>query len=162
MAQTVDVVVVGGGIIGSSIALFLAESGIKNIVLLEKRFLAAGSSGKSGAILRQHYSHPVTVGMARESLLFYASFKEQWGHDIGFRRPGMVLLTSHDQQDQLKQNVQLQKSLGVQTEVLDRRGLQEIEPRGEFPEDSIGAWEPEAAYVQPVRTVFAMTEAART
>lgn len=161
MAQTADVVVIGGGIIGSSIGLFLAESGVGEVVLLEKRFLAAGSSGKSGAILRQHYSHPVTIGMARESLFFYASFQEQWGSDIGFHRPGMVLLASSDQREHLERNVTLQTSLGVETQILDRGGLLEIEPRGDFPPDSIGAWEPEAAYVQPVRTVYGVVKAAR-
>ena len=94
MSQTADVVIIGGGIMGTSIALHLAERGINDVMLLEKRFLAAGSSGKSGAILRQHYSHDITIRMARESLQFYSSFRQRYDRDIGFNQPGMLFIAN--------------------------------------------------------------------
>src|SRR5207248_2422464 len=56
MANTADILIVGGGVIGSSIAFHLARRKAGRVLLLEKAYLAAGSSGKSGAIVRQHYS----------------------------------------------------------------------------------------------------------
>ena len=72
--MTVDVIVIGGGIMGLTTAWFLAEANAGRILVLERRFVGAGSSGKSGAILRQHYSHETTVRMARESLAFFRDF----------------------------------------------------------------------------------------
>lgn len=161
MSQTADVVIIGGGIMGTSIALHLAERGVSDVVLLEKRFLGAGSSGKSGAILRQHYSHDTTIRMARESLQFYASFRQRYERDIGFRQPGMLFIANESERESLERNVEVQRSHGVETEILDADGLREAESRGQFEDDALGAWEPEAAYVNPVRTVYALAEAAR-
>ena len=94
MKNTVDAVIIGGGIMGASIALHLARSGYGRITLLEKSFLGAGSTGKSGAILRQHYSHETTVRMARSSLQYYEGFADRTGRDIGFRRKGTHNITS--------------------------------------------------------------------
>ena len=77
MADTADAIIIGGGIMGLCCALALHDKRVGRIVLLEKRFFGAGSSGKSGAILRQHYSHETTVRMSRESLAFYRSFEER-------------------------------------------------------------------------------------
>ena len=61
MTATADVVIVGGGVIGVSVAWHLARRGVGRVLLLEKSFLGAGSSGKSGAIIRQHYSNRLTA-----------------------------------------------------------------------------------------------------
>ena len=159
--ETADVVIVGGGIMGASIALHLAEQQAGEVVLLEKRHLAAGSSGKSGAILRQHYSRETTIRMARTSLHFYAAFEERFGRDIGFVRPGMMFLANESARTSLERNVRLQQSVGVDTELVEADDLRELEPRGQFADDALGAWEPEAAYVNPVRTVYALAAAAR-
>ena len=86
MAATADAIIIGGGVMGLCTALRLSEQGVRRVVLLEKRRIGAGSSGKSGAILRQHYSHETTIRMSRESLQFYASFQDDHRHDIGFTR----------------------------------------------------------------------------
>ena len=63
MSTSADVIVVGGGINGASIAFNLAKAGLK-VTLIEKDFIAAGPTGRSSAIIRQHYSHEVTARMA--------------------------------------------------------------------------------------------------
>ena len=68
MADTTDILIVGGGVIGTSIAYHLAKRKAGKVLLLEKSFLAAGSSGKSGAIIRQHYSNALTIDMSRQSM----------------------------------------------------------------------------------------------
>ncbi len=161
MSTTADAVVIVGGIMGLFTALHLAEAGFDRIVLLEKRFVGAGSSGKSGAILRQHYSHRTTVLMARESLGFYSAFQERTGRDIGFRRTPMVLLCHEQDRPALEANVSLQKSVGVETEILDTGQLRELEPRGRFGDEVIGAFEPEAGYVDPGLTLAALATLCR-
>jgi len=146
---------------GVSTALHLVQDGIEDVVLLEKRHLGAGSSGKSGAILRQHYSREASIRMARESLQFYRTFSDAYGRDIGFEQPGMLFLANESARDALERNVEVQRSVGVDTQVVDAQEVRDIEPRGTFDDDVLGAWEPEAAYVNPVRTVYALADAAR-
>src|SRR5207237_2938329 len=90
MANTADILIVGGGVIGTSIALHLARRKAGRVLLLEKAYLAAGSSGKSGAIVRQHYSNALTVAMARQSLRVFEQFPDVVGGPAVFTRTGMV------------------------------------------------------------------------
>jgi len=156
-----DAIVIGGGIMGSWIALELAGRGLERVLLLEKSYPGAGSSGKSGAILRQHYSHDTTIRMARHSLDAYGTFHEAHGIDIGFRRAGMVFITHARDLPALEANVALQRSNGVDSTVIGRDELAELEPTGHFTEEDRAAWEPEAGYVHPVRAVHACLEVAR-
>ncbi len=85
-----DIAIVGGGVMGVSIAHALAVRRAGRIVLLEKSYLVAGSSGKSGAICRQHYSNALTALMARKSLAVYRDFAEQIGAPSVFTHTGML------------------------------------------------------------------------
>ncbi len=161
MTTTADAIIIGGGVMGLSCALHLREQGVGRVVLLEKRFVGAGSSGKSGAILRQHYSHETTVLMSRQSLAFYRSFQERTGHDIGFREKPMVFLCHENDRGSLEANVALQQSLGVTTEVLEARQLRELEPRGAFGDEVLAAYEPEAGFVDPAATLHAFATTCR-
>lgn len=155
-----DFVIVGGGIMGAMMALRLAESASGSVLLVEKSYPGAGSTGKSGAILRQHYSHKVTIGMARESLQWYSEFQDHHGIDISFNRPGMAFICKETDRDNLEHNVQLQQSLGVDTSVIDSHALRELEPGGSFADEECAAWEPEAGNVNPVQTVHAVLDCA--
>ena len=126
MQGSYDVVVIGGGVMGLATALHLRQMGAGSVALLERRFLGAGESGKSGAILRQHYSHVQTIRMARASLAEFATFQERTGRDIGFRRSGMLFLVPLADRESLEANVRLQQSEGVATSVLDAEALREL------------------------------------
>ncbi|MFQ5845493.1 MAG: NAD(P)/FAD-dependent oxidoreductase, partial [Planctomycetota bacterium] len=161
MTGTADVVVIGGGVMGLWIAWHLRAQGAGRVVLLEKRFVGAGSSDNSGAILRQHYSHPATVAMARQSLDWYRSVRERTGREIGFRAVGMVLICRAQDRPALDGNVALQQRLGVRTDIVDAAGLRALEPEAVFEEDALAAWEPEAGFVDPGRTLQALAALAR-
>ncbi|MCP3904213.1 MAG: FAD-binding oxidoreductase [Planctomycetes bacterium] len=156
-----DAIVIGGGVMGLFTALHLADQGAGRVVLLEKRYLGAGSSGKSGAILRQHYSHETTVRMSRESLLFYREFTEQYGRDIGFRQTGMLFTCHAGDRAALDGNVALQRGLGVDVDVLDHLQLTDLEPRARFEADAIGAFERESGFVDPAAAMAAVAELGR-
>ena len=86
------IVSAGGGVIGASIAYALTRRRVGRVVVLEKAFLGAGSSGKSGAIIRQHYSNALTVAMARKSLRFFEQFHDIVGGPAVFTHTGMVIV----------------------------------------------------------------------
>src|SRR6516225_10160893 len=112
MPVTCDILIIGGGVIGTSIAHSLAQRRVGRVVLLEKSFLGAGSSGKSGAIIRQHYSNPLTAAMARQSLGVFEHFEDIVGGPPVFTRTGMILVTHLRDRAGLEANLAMQRELG--------------------------------------------------
>jgi sarcosine oxidase subunit beta len=159
--QTAEVIVVGGGVMGASIAWALSSRRAGRVVVLEKSFLGAGSSGKSGAIIRQHYSNRLTAAMAQKSLRFFERFDDIVGGPPVFTRTGMVLLVNARDRAGLEANLALQQELGIQTGIISRQELAEIDRNARLAEDEIVALESEAGYVEAVQAVCSFADAAR-
>ena len=86
MPRSVDVVVVGGGVVGTSVAFHLASRRAGRVVLCERRFLAAGATGKSGALVRMHYANEPEARMAAASLPYF----QHWNDLVGAGSSGFV------------------------------------------------------------------------
>jgi sarcosine oxidase subunit beta len=153
-----DIVVVGGGVMGLCIALSLRRRGA-TVTLLEKRYVGAGASGKSGAILRQHYSNPLTVAMARDGLRIYTDFEEWAGGPAGFRKVGCLITADRRDRAALEGNVSLMREAGCRAELVTPDDVRRIAPMVSLPDDALGAWEPDAGYCDPI-PVLATLEAA--
>lgn len=154
-------VVIGGGVIGLSVALHLAQHRPGSVTLLEKRHLGAGSSGKSGAILRQHYSHAATIDMARFGLEFFTDLQQNQGHEIGLQQTGAVFLYPGSQRVVVEKNVALQRSRGVDSRLLDPEQLEAVAPGCQQMTGLLGVHEPEAAFVDPLLAMHALADRAR-
>jgi sarcosine oxidase subunit beta len=161
MARTADIVIAGGGIMGAAIAVELAQRKAGRVWLLERSYPGAGETGKSGAILRQHYSRQETVRMAREGLLYYRSFAQVHGIPIGFTQRGMIFLLHAADRAALAQNVAMQTRLGVPTRMVEEAELSAIEPRATYEEDAIGCYEEDSGVVDPRLTVEALVAVAQ-
>lgn len=159
--ESKDVIIVGGGVIGCSIAWQLAKRKIGRVLLLEKSFLGAGSSGKSGAIIRQHYSTKLSVQMARLSLRVFEQFPEIVGGPPVFSHTGLVLVMEQKDRPALEANLQMQKSLGVDVDIVSHQQLTDIDPHVFLSENEIAAFEKEAGYVEAVQVVASFASAAR-
>jgi len=160
--DTADVVVIGGGSTGTSIAWQLARLGAGRILLLEKKSLASGATGRSSAIIRMHYTHEVLVKMALRARGIFERFDQIVGGDSGFRRTGFIALIEARDVDALKKNVAMQRSVGVDARVLMPDDLKKLEPRFELiPEDGAAAWEPDSGHADPHSTANAYADAAR-
>src|SRR6185312_355047 len=105
MTETADTLIIGGGVMGASIAYHLAKQGGGRVVLLERQALCNGTTGRSGAIVRQHYSNDFTIRMAKESLNVFAHFADLIGGDCGFTTTGMLVIPSEQGADLLRANV---------------------------------------------------------
>src|SRR5437762_4985130 len=123
MAVHCDILVIGGGVMGTSIAWQLAKRRAGKVMLLEKSFLGAGSSGKSGAIIRQHYSNRLTAAMARQSLRVFDRFEECVGGPPVFTHTGMVLVVHERDRAALEANVAMQRELGIDVRLVSAQGL---------------------------------------
>jgi glycine/D-amino acid oxidase-like deaminating enzyme len=71
MAATADAVVIGGGVVGASTAFHLASLGLQHVVVCERRWPAAGATGKSGALVRTHYTNEPEARLAQASLRYF-------------------------------------------------------------------------------------------
>src|SRR5436190_4379989 len=118
MAVNCDILIVGGGVMGTSIAWHLAKRRAGSVILLEKSYLAAGSSGKSGAIIRQHYSNKLTALMARQSLRVFEHFDEIVGGPPVFTRAGMVIVVNDRDRAGLEANIAMQQELGIDVRLM--------------------------------------------
>src|SRR5947209_11367356 len=97
MSETADVTIISGGVMGTSIAYHLAQQGVRRVLLLERHAICSGTTGRSGAIIRQHYSHDFIIRMAKESLHVYKHFAELIGGDCGFMTTGMLVLAGEQE-----------------------------------------------------------------
>ena len=89
MLSTADVVVIGAGITGASAAFQLAQRGLK-VALVEKRFIAAGSTGKSSAIIRQHYSNEITAISSTTSTIARKGLFSHWSARLTQGKPNIA------------------------------------------------------------------------
>lgn len=160
MVSTCDVVVIGGGIMGTSAAWRLAERGLR-VTLVEKGVLAGGSTGKSSAIVRQHYSNETTARMALYSLRVFQNFDEVVGGECGFQPVGFVVLAAGRDHPGLAANVALQQSVGIETSLLSAAELAELAPGLAGIDEVVAAYEPEGGYADPWLTVNSFGAAAR-
>jgi sarcosine oxidase, subunit beta len=160
MINTADVVVIGAGITGTSAAFQLARRGLK-VAVVEKRFVAAGSTGKSSAIIRQHYSNEMTARMARYSLRVFQNFKEVTGGDAGFVPTGFIVLVAGKDRAGLEENVAMQKGVGIRTYILAPEALREMDPGIAVPDGAAIAFEIESGYADPASTATSYAEAAK-
>jgi sarcosine oxidase subunit beta len=159
--RTADAVVIGGGVIGVSVAFHLARLGVRRIVVLERRFLGAGGTGRSVGIVRQLYPTPETTRMVLASLAVFRSFDEAVGGDAGYVRCGALIGVSPAMSAGLRARVEEQRALGVRAEVLDPQELSGIEPR--IDPSGLGAvlHEPDSGYGDPAAVTAGYARAAR-
>ena len=115
--QTAEVVIIGGGIVGSSIAWHLTHAGCKSILVVERESSQGkGSTGKSMGGVRAQFSTPVNIQMSLYSIPFYAKFEEVVGYPADYRPQGYLFLATKDSHlAYLRDNFERQKKLGLKT-----------------------------------------------
>ena len=161
MRRTADAVVIGGGVMGCSILYNLAARGMTDTVLLEKDVLASGSTSRSQAILRMHYSNEVTARMAWESLKVFREFEEIIGSPSGYTRTGYFLIVESEDRHALERNVAMQKGVGIDTSVVSAEDVMEIAPALAVQMDEAFAYEPDSGYADPYSVTSGYARRAR-
>ena len=153
-----DAIVVGAGISGAATAYHLKKAGAKTL-LIERGESASGGTGKSAAIIRQSYSTPLLVRLARASITMFENARAELGRDAGFAQVGYCFVVSQDMLEGAKKNVAMQKGLGIINEWSDGPGFPQHLP-GINPEGIAGiVYEPHGGYADPVQATEAYVEA---
>jgi len=161
MKSTADVVMIGGGVIGASILFNLGRLGVTDTLLLEKDVLGSGSTGRSQAICRMHYSNQVTARMAWESLAVFTNFDEVVGGESGFVETGYLVVVSQEDGAGLAHNVAMQYELGIDTMRVTAKDLEEIAPMVSVTEGEVMAWEPQSGYADTYMVTTSYAKRAR-
>ena len=161
MRETADVVIIGGGVMGCSILYHLARKGVTRSLLLERDVLGSGSTGRSQAICRMHYSNPVTASMAWESLKVFANFDDVVGGASGFVKTGYLVIVEPIDRPGLERNVAMQQDLGINTGLVTAAQVEDLAPMVEVSEEEGLAWEPESGYADPYMVTTSYAARAR-
>ena len=146
MSESYDAIVIGGGVMGCATLHYLAEAGVTNTLLLERDTLASGSTGRSMTILRMHYSNRVTTEMAWWSRGVIANFEQEVGSPSGYQQNDWLLLPGAGNEDAARINVNLAKSVGVETEALEVEEVSRRWPYMEFGDSECIVWEGKAGF----------------
>ncbi len=159
--KTADAVIVGGGVTGCSLAFELAGLGLGRVIVLERRFIGSGGTGRSVGIIRQLYPTRETTQMVLRSLAVFERFGEAVAGQSGFIRSGALIGVSAAMRPSLEKALALQRSLGVQAEILEPSELGRVEPT--IDASALGAvlYEPGSGYGDPTAVTAGYAEAAR-
>jgi sarcosine oxidase subunit beta len=149
-----DAIVIGAGISGAATAYHLARAGAKTL-LIERGEPASGGTGKSAAIIRQSYSTPLLVRLARASITMFENAKAELGYNAGFVQSGYCFVLSQDMLEGGRKNVAMQRGLGIVNEWSEGAGFPQHLPDIN-PEGIAGiVYEPHGGYADPVQATEA-------
>jgi len=160
-----DVIVIGGGIMGTSIAWQLALRGVGKVTLLERGTVASGASGKTGALLRRHYTNKLEALLAHLSHKVFANWSDVVGGDCGYVPTGIVVTVDtgpgcEANLERLHRNVALQNSLGIDSRVISPAELRALQPFTRVDDIAAAAFEPSSGYVDAIAATRSMAAAA--
>jgi sarcosine oxidase, subunit beta len=161
MAETFDYIVIGGGVMGASITYHLSQQKAGRVLLLERQALCSGTTARSGAIVRQHYSNDFSIRMAKESLHIFQHFDEIIGGDCGFTTTGLLVVSDEQGEETLRANVALQQELGVNTRLISPEDIAEVAP--EYSGDGVmkACYEADTGVADPTATTYCFAQRAK-
>lgn len=160
MANTADVVIIGGGVMGCSLAYNLARKGVKAVVV-EKADIGGEASGSNGGGVRQSARNPKELPLAMASVQLYGQLHEELGMDVEYTRKGNLRLCIDDGDiDRMTQGVESQRAMGLELEMLDAKQVKDINP---YVDDIVigASWCPSDGHVNPFLVTYAFMRKAK-
>jgi glycine/D-amino acid oxidase-like deaminating enzyme len=160
-----DVIVIGGGVIGTSVAFHLAHFGARRVLLLERDMVGSGTTSQSSGILRTHYSVRENVELARRSWEAFVNFPAYLGDDeasCGLVRCGYLISAAQgDKLEPLRASLKQQEAQGVRLEYLTRAQAAELLPIASFDDAALIGFEPEAGFADATMVATSFARSAR-
>lgn len=160
MADTYDVIVIGGGIAGVSTAFHLSQRGCRTVVL-ERRFVAAEATGRSSGLVRMHYDLEAESRLAWASFQYFRNWRERVGGECGFTRTGFLQIVSPVHNEQLRANVAMHQRIGIPSLLITADDVKRLAPDFVTDDLELAAYEPESGYADPNSTAASLMTAAR-
>ncbi len=162
METTADIVIIGGGIIGVSIAYYLGKMGAKNVLLFEKDLVGMGSTGLCAGGIRRQWSTEVNMQFATKAFEIFQNFEEEFGASPEFHQIGYLFLARDEEElESFKKNIELQNRFGVPSQVLTREEVKKEWPFLTVDDISGGAFCETDGYAGPNEVTQAIAKGAR-
>ena len=158
-AETADVIIIGAGIHGASLAFHLAERGVQPIVL-EKATVASGATGRSSGLVRMHYDVEANARLAWRSWAYFNDWAERVGGDSGFNNVGFLQMVPPVERAALEANVAMQRRIGIETDLVDASEVRRLLPGVDIGDDQVAAYEPRSGYADPSSSAASLLAAA--
>jgi len=159
--KTADFIILGAGVNGASIAFHLARRKPGRILVIDKGLAGQGSSARSSALVRMHYTLPEEVKLALRSFEIFRNWQEIVGRPPSFKKIGFVRVVPPGEVENLKKNVAMQRELGASTRLVTPQELKEIEPDWKVDDIPVAAYEPDSGYGDGAVTANDFLERAR-
>ncbi len=164
MSKTADVVIIGGGIVGSSIAYYLSEAGCSNVIVLEREAQQGlGSTGRATGGVRAQFSTSINIRMSLYSIEFFSHFEEATGSKSGYQPNGYLFLATNEHHlDYLKQARERQREAGLETvELVSPEEIVAMIPHLRTDDILGGSYCPTDGLIEPLSVMRGFTERAR-
>jgi sarcosine oxidase, subunit beta len=160
-----DVIVIGAGVMGASVACHLARFGAKNVLVLDRLQIGAGTTSQSSGILRTHYSIPENVALARASWQIFKDFAGYLGDEeasAGLVQCGyMICAPDGPRLAPLEQAIEGQRSQGIEVRRLNAAEASDLLPIADFSDAALIGYEPEAGFADAYLVTTSFARAAR-
>ncbi len=161
MTETAEAVIIGGGVMGCSILYNLAARGLEKSLLLERDVLGSGSTGRSSAAIRMHYSTEIHARMAWQSLEVFRNFAERVGGECGYVQTGQLLFAGAADAAAFQSNLAMQQGVGIDTGNITREEARQLAPAFFLDDCAAIAYEPRSGYADASATAFSYARRAR-
>ena len=162
LPSEVETIIIGGGIIGCSIAYHLSKRGMRDIVVLERKQLTCGTTWHAAGLVSMLWPTPTLTNLAKYCHELYASLESETGQATGYRRIGSVSLARNNERlEELKRNSSMAKVFGVESRMIDNKELEKMYP-GVNTEGVLGSLYIEKdGQTNPIDTTMALAKGAR-
>jgi sarcosine oxidase, subunit beta len=161
--RSADVLIVGGGVHGASLAYHLARKRAGRVVLFEKKFIASGPTGRSTALVRRFYAMDFFTRTASAAAEVFRHWKDVIGGDgdPGFRQVGMLVLVGNDKAAHLRHNALRARELGARVVLISPDDVKALVPSVTVDDVALASYEAESGYADPSSTANALINRAR-
>ena len=152
--------IIGGGIHGASLAFHLGQRGLKAVVV-ERRAVASGATGRSSGLVRMHYDLEAESRLAWGSFRYFRDWAEMVGGECGFTRTGFLKIVGPEYTESLRANVAMHQRLGVPMLLVTPDDVRRLAPALATADFEAAAYEPESGYADPSTAANGFLQAAR-
>jgi sarcosine oxidase subunit beta len=161
--RTADIVIVGGGVHGASLAYHLARKKAGRVVLIEKKFIASGPTGRSTALVRRFYAMDFFTRTGSAAAEIFRDWKNVIGGDgdPGFQQVGMLVLAGPDHATHLRHNAQRARDIGAKVALISPAEVKTLVPSVNVDDVALASYEAESGYADPSSTANALVNRAR-
>lgn len=160
--RTADVIVIGGGVVGCSIAYHLARRGMRHVVVVERETVGSGTTSKAAGGIRGQFPTETEVRFSLDAIRVFERFEEEFGVDIGYRKIGYLFLVSDATDlDGFRERVALQRRLGVDVRIITPADARALVPALALDGVVAAVWGPDDAMAGPAEVTQGFARRAR-